>query len=283
MDVMVKRTMNIDPFEIVQTVHEPLVALGEGFNVLFANAAFDRKFNTTREMTENRSIFEINDGMFDTAEFRDKLEDVLSKGTILEDYEIEHTFRDIGYRIFVISAKIVKPRGEVKTRERQILVGINDITEMRLAADELKAKAKDLLDLSTPVTQIWDGLLVLPIIGTMDSARTAMMMEQVLVKIRDTSAKYVIMDTTGVAVIDTAVAANLFKAASAVKLLGAEMILTGLRPEVAMTMVHLGVDMGSVTTRATLKDGIAYAFARMGLAIGGKQEKNQKERKETHG
>jgi len=128
-------------------------------------------------------------------------------------------------------------------------------------------KTKEIISLSTPVTQVWENILILPLIGTLDSERTLQIMEQLLVRIRKTGSRYIIMDATGVGTIDSAVAANILKTSSAVKMLGSRMIFTGIKPEIAMTMVHLGIDLQDIITRATLQEGIEYALDAMGLAI----------------
>ncbi|MCP1661453.1 MAG: STAS domain-containing protein [Methanocalculus sp. MSAO_Arc1] len=131
----------------------------------------------------------------------------------------------------------------------------------------LVEKTREILKLSTPITKIWDEILILPLIGTLDSERTLYMMEELLNTIRDTGSRYIIMDATGVGTIDSAVAANILKTSRAVKMLGSQMIFTGIKPEVAMTMVHLGIDLGEIITRATLQEGVEYALSEKGLEI----------------
>jgi rsbT co-antagonist protein RsbR len=124
-----------------------------------------------------------------------------------------------------------------------------------------------ILELSTPVIQIYDGILVLPLIGTIDSARTRQIMENLLARVVETQSEVVILDLTGVSVVDTAVANHLMKTVQAAELLGTSCLLTGISPAIAQTLVHLGVDLGQIATCATLKMGLAHAFARLGLAV----------------
>jgi rsbT co-antagonist protein RsbR len=131
----------------------------------------------------------------------------------------------------------------------------------------LRLKIQEIISLSTPITQVRKGILTLPLIGTLDSDRTMQIMEHLLIKIRATSAKHIIMDATGVGTIDSAVAANILKTSRAVKMLGSQMIFTGIKPDIAMTMVHLGIDLEDVVTRATLEEGIEYALNAMGEVI----------------
>jgi rsbT co-antagonist protein RsbR len=125
----------------------------------------------------------------------------------------------------------------------------------------------EMLELSTPVVQLWDGILALPLIGTLDSARTQVVMESLLQQIVDTSAGIAIIDITGVPTVDTLVAQHLLKTVAAARLMGADCIISGIRPQIAQTIVHLGVDLGSVTTKATLADAFRIALERQGLAV----------------
>jgi rsbT co-antagonist protein RsbR len=116
-------------------------------------------------------------------------------------------------------------------------------------------------ELSTPVVEIWEGILLLPVVGVIDTERSQQIMESMLTKIVETSAGVVLIDITGVPVVDTAVARHLMQTVQAAKLLGAETILCGISARVAQTVVHLGVDLGAVTTRATLARGLKHALS----------------------
>ena len=118
----------------------------------------------------------------------------------------------------------------------------------------------EMLELSTPVVKLWEGVLALPLIGTLDSARTQVVMENLLQKIVDTGAEIAIIDITGVPTVDTLVAQHLLKTVAAARLMGADCIISGIRPQIAQTIVHLGVDLGDVTTKATLADAFAMAL-----------------------
>ncbi len=135
--------------------------------------------------------------------------------------------------------------------------------------DELIARQQEeMLELSTPVVELWDGILALPMIGTLDSARTQIVMETLLQKIVDTGAAIAIIDITGVPTVDTLVAQHLLKTVAAARLMGAECIISGIRPQIAQTVVHLGVDLQDVITKATLADAFAVALKKTGLAVG---------------
>jgi len=126
---------------------------------------------------------------------------------------------------------------------------------------------QELLELSTPVVKLWDGILALPLIGTLDSARTQVVMENILQKIVDTGAEIAIIDITGVPTVDTLVAQHLMKTISAARLMGADCIISGIRPQIAQTIVHLGVNLEDVVTKATLADAFLVALKRTGAAF----------------
>ena len=126
---------------------------------------------------------------------------------------------------------------------------------------------QDMLELSTPVVKLWDGILALPMIGTLDSARTQVVMESLLQRIVDSGAEVAILDITGVPTVDTLTAQHLLKTVTAARLMGAECIISGIRPQIAQTIVHLGVDLGDVVTKATLADAFAVALKRMSLGV----------------
>jgi rsbT co-antagonist protein RsbR len=123
---------------------------------------------------------------------------------------------------------------------------------------------QEMLELSTPVVTLWENVLALPLIGTLDSARTQVVMESLLQKIVDTGAAIAIIDITGVPTVDTLVAQHLLKTVAAARLMGADCIISGIRPQIAQTIVHLGVELTDVTTKATLADAFLVALARTG-------------------
>jgi rsbT co-antagonist protein RsbR len=126
---------------------------------------------------------------------------------------------------------------------------------------------REVLELSTPVVKLWDGILALPLIGTLDSERTQVVMESLLQSIVESGASIAIIDITGVPTVDTLVAQHLLKTVAAARLMGAECIISGIRPQIAATIVHLGVELHSVVTKATLADAFAIALKRTGQTI----------------
>jgi rsbT co-antagonist protein RsbR len=143
-------------------------------------------------------------------------------------------------------------------------------TEVFLRSREelISRQQQELLELSTPVTRLWEGILAVPLVGTLDSARTQVVMESLLEEIVTSGASIAVMDITGVPTVDTLVAQHLLKTVAAAKLMGAECIISGIRPQIAQTIVHLGVDLGDVVTKATLADGFRHALSRLDLAVG---------------
>ncbi|PST83709.1 anti-anti-sigma factor [Pedobacter yulinensis] len=138
----------------------------------------------------------------------------------------------------------------IKGREEVILRQTDEITEI-----------------STPVIRVWDGILALPIIGTLDSARTQVVMESLLQEIVETGSSIAILDISGVPAVDSLVAQHLIKTVSATRLMGAECIISGIRPEIAQTVVHLGIDLSTIITKASLASALAYAFKAMRLEV----------------
>jgi len=143
-------------------------------------------------------------------------------------------------------------------------------TEVFLKGREelIRRQQHEMMELSTPVVQLWDNVLALPLIGTLDSARTQIVMENLLHKIVETGAAIAIIDITGVPTVDTLVAQHLLKTVAAARLMGADCIISGIRPQIAQTIVHLGVELSNVVTKATLADAFAIALQKTGATIG---------------
>jgi rsbT co-antagonist protein RsbR len=131
----------------------------------------------------------------------------------------------------------------------------------------VRRQQEELLELSTPVVRLWEGVLALPLIGTLDSARTQVVMESLLHEIVRTEAAVAIIDITGVPTVDTLVAQHLLKTVAAARLMGADCIISGIRPQIAQTLVHLGVELGDVVTKATLADALTVALKQTGFVV----------------
>ena len=142
------------------------------------------------------------------------------------------------------------------------------VSTYQLAREEIIARQQEeLLELSTPVIKLWEGVLAVPMIGTLDSNRTQMVMEVLLQRIVETESGLAIIDITGVPTVDTLVAQHLLKTVTAIRLMGADCIISGIRPQIAQTIVHLGIDLQGVTTKATLADALATALKRGGYVV----------------
>ena len=147
-------------------------------------------------------------------------------------------------------------------------LGLHTVTVFQTAREAIiQRQQEEMLELSTPVVKLWDGVLALPMIGTLDSARTQVAMESLLNRIVETGSQIAILDITGVPTVDTLVAQHLLKTVTALRLMGAECIISGVRPQIAQTIVHLGVDLQGVTTKATLADALAMALKLTGYTV----------------
>ena len=200
---------------------------------------------------------------------------MLTRGGRVEDV-VRYTQR---LQLTLIDA-LEKDSGIAFSQSRSVLLYFNTIfnefimTVFRAYLEEkertLHAQEAELRETATPITEIWDGVLTLPIIGTLDSSRTMLVMEALLNRIASDRARAVVMDLTGVKNIDSQVSHHLIQVVRAVQLMGSTAIITGIRPEIARALTSLNIDLSNVTTRATLSDGLKEAFLRMGIQVGHK-------------
>lgn len=155
--------------------------------------------------------------------------------------------------------------------DKQELVGglefIIDITNQVINEEKLKEQSRTIREISTPAIKLWDGIVILPVVGVIDSLRAQQMMNAMLAKIMETSAKVIILDIQGVVAVDTAVANHLIKITKATKLMGCKCIISGISPAVAQTIVQLGVDLGDVNTNSTLSDALKEAFIMLKITV----------------
>lgn len=143
-----------------------------------------------------------------------------------------------------------------------------DLTDRKLADERLRQQSRDVMEMATvPVVQVWEGILLVPLIGMLDSDRTQQLMERLLHRLTETSSPVAVLDITGVPTIDTQTAQHLIETIKAIRYIGAEVVLTGVRPAIAQTLVHLGVDLSTATTRASLAAGLRVAFGLLNLRI----------------
>lgn len=148
-----------------------------------------------------------------------------------------------------------------------IIESLRDITKAKENEIKVREQANTLIELSTPIISIWDKVLAIPLIGTLDSKRTMLIMEKLLNKIVEIQARIAIIDVTGVGIVDTQVANNLIKTVMAVRLMGSEAIITGIRPEIAQVIVNLGIELKDITTMGSLSEGLIYSFNKLDYQI----------------
>jgi rsbT co-antagonist protein RsbR len=208
----------------------------------------------TRQMLDDLSASRAQQGFSpsDTATFvfslKEPLFDSIRQHLPRDPVAVANTMRDTGAlldRLGLYTTEVFQRRRE------QVIV----------------RQQQELMELSTPVVTMWEGVLALPVIGTLDSARTQVAMEGLLQKIVESGASIAIIDITGVPMVDTLTAQHLLKTVAAARLMGADCIISGIRPQIAQTIVHLGVDLGTVITKATLADAFAVALRRLGLSV----------------
>ena len=142
-----------------------------------------------------------------------------------------------------------------------------DLTERKQTEERLQQQSREIMELSTPVMQVWQGVVVAPLIGSLDSQRTQQFMERLLNRVVETNSPMALVDIMGVPMIDTQTAQHLIETISAVRLLGAQVVLTGVRPAIAQTLVHLGIDLSDITTRSSLAAGLLVALDMLNLQV----------------
>jgi rsbT co-antagonist protein RsbR len=192
-----------------------------------------------------------------------------------------YTPRETANFVFLLKRPLIRllerELSEPGTLVREVIDASNLLDQLALHTTEVYQKGREevihrqqqeLLELSTPVIRLWDGILAVPLIGTLDSARTQIVMESLLSEVVRTGASIAVIDITGVPTVDTIVAQHLLKTVAAARLMGADCIISGIRPQIAQTIVHLGVNLGDVTTKASLADAFRHALGLRGLTVG---------------
>jgi len=188
--------------------------------------------------------------------------------------------RETGVYIFTLKEALLKTMSdEIKdprTLYEESLAVSNQLDNIAIITFETFIKGREevilrqtdeIAEISTPVIRVWDGILALPIIGTLDSSRTQIVMESLLSQIVETSSSIAILDISGVPAVDSLVAQHLIKTVSATRLMGAECIISGIRPEIAQTVVHLGIDLSGIVTKSSLASALSYAFTALRLEV----------------
>ncbi len=238
--------------ELQKQCRDFLGALAQGLSAGAASAS-DEGFASARELLGEVSRSRANQGFTpsETATFVFSLKEPLFEQVRRRHPDDAALVADAGWRMTQLLDQLGLHTMEVYQRSREEVV--------RRQQDEIA-------ELSTPVVKLWEGILALPLIGTLDSSRTQVVMENLLQAIVDQSADLAIIDITGVPTVDTLVAQHLLKTIAAARLMGADCIISGIRPQIAQTMVHLGVEL-DVVSKATLADALALALQRTGRAV----------------
>ena len=231
LDVLVKTITEKNLSDVQSADFEPVHEILSGISISRARQGFSPK-------ETGIYVFSLKDALLQT--LQTQLKD--DPASLLEAYTSVNKLMD--------SLGVVTFETFIKGREEVILRQTDEITEI-----------------STPVIQIWQGILALPIIGTLDSARTQVVMENLLQEIVESSSTIAILDISGVPAVDSLVAQHLIKTVAATRLMGAECIISGIRPEIAQTVVHLGIDLSNIVTKSTLAAALKYAFGLLKLDV----------------
>lgn len=197
-----------------------------------------------------------------TKERIEHIEDVLSSVAAGDlDIRITSNFEDdltgIEEAINILIDDLTYELKQSKNMQKELQEKLKKIQDQQKT---IVQQQEDLMELSSPVSKVWDNILILPVIGTLDSQRTQIMMENLLQKIVDTGCTMAILDITGVPTVDTQVANHLLKTVTSARLLGADCIISGISPAIAQTIVHLGINLSAIKTKATLQDAMIYAM-----------------------
>jgi rsbT co-antagonist protein RsbR len=230
-DVLLQTLNNDNLGDLQSASFEPLYEVLESISLSRAKAGYSPRETGT-------FVFSLKDALLSTLQQEIKNDPLL---LLDESIKVSKLIDSLG---------IVTFETFIKGREEVILRQTDEITEI-----------------STPVIRVWDGIVAMPIIGTLDSARTQVVMENLLQEIVLTSSSIAILDISGVPAVDSLVAQHLIKTVSATRLMGAECIISGIRPEIAQTVVHLGIDLSGIVTKATLASALRYAFSLLQLEV----------------
>jgi rsbT co-antagonist protein RsbR len=159
---------------------------------------------------------------------------------------------------------------EVEMADRKVIfTAARDVSEIKLAEKALKERDEIIGKLSTPIIELWEGIMLVPLVGILNSARVKQLNESILRHIARGKTEVIVMDISGIAAIDTKTANYILRTIQAVRLMGSDIIITGIRPDVAVTLVTLGVELSGIVTRATLREGLEYAFEKLRLRLTG--------------
>jgi rsbT co-antagonist protein RsbR len=237
------------------------IALGISDNeghVLAVNRAHQKITGYSFEDWKNTSIATLYEDPNDRNRL---LESVQEKGRV-QEWEAKFKRKDGTEFIAIINMEQIEIAGR-----NVFFTALRDITDLKRAQQELRERDEAIRKLSMPVVEVAEGVILMPLVGILDSARARQLTESVLGHIAGGKVDVVVMDISGIAAIDTRTANYLLRTVQAVKLMGSDLVITGVRPDVAVTLVTLGVDLSSVVTRGSLRDGLQYAYDSVGLKL----------------
>ncbi len=247
--------------EVLKQIPTPVMAVDTEMNIIYTNDACDRflgiKFDEICGLQCS--------GIFNSAHCGTdhcRMKKAITEG-VAQSARNEITSNGKKISIEYFTAPLKNKKGEIIGGLEYIL----DITERVKHENRLREQAQTIREISTPTIKLWEGVVVLPIVGVVDSNRAQQMMEKMLDKIISTSAQVIILDISGVAAVDTAVANHLIKITKATKLMGCQSIISGVSPAVAQTIVHLGINMEGVETKSNLSSALAQAFEYVDLEV----------------
>lgn len=245
---------------IIEASLDSQVTISKEGRITDANSATEAVTGYTREQligTDFTSYFT------EPERARAGYEQVFREGEV-RDYPLQIQHRDGTITPVLYNAAVYRDAlGEVMG----VAATARDISAQLRAEARIREQSREILELSTPVMQVWQGIVAVPLIGALDSARTQQFMEKLLERIVETNSPMALVDITGVPTIDTQTAQHLIETITAVRLLGAQVVLTGVRPAIAQTLVHLGIDLSGVTTRSSMAAGLLVAMEKLDLRV----------------
>jgi rsbT co-antagonist protein RsbR len=247
--------------KVLEQIPTPVIAIDRDFKLIFMNDAGCRFLGKKWEDIKGRHCYEMFNSLHcQTPECQMK--------NVMEGGELCTARNEV--KVGGRTVHIEYTAGALKDDNGNIIGGLEyivDITERVRQEQKLLEQSRTIMEISTPALKLWDRVVILPVVGVVDSLRAQQMMNTMLKKITETLSKVIILDIAGVAAVDTAVANHLIKIAKATKLMGCRCIISGISPAVAETIVQLGIDLGDVATNSTLKDALADALAMLNLEV----------------
>lgn len=253
--------------QIIEQLPTSIMTVDKNFKIVFLNKAGCEFLNQNPDEIVGKNCHDV----FNTKQCRSKNCGMMAAMNEGKPAIYENEVEVDGQKKYVecTTAPLINEKGEIIGGLESVI----DITQRVLDDKKLMEQSQAIREMSTPTIKLWDGILVLPVIGVIDSARAQYMMDSILNRIMDTSSKVIILDIQGVAAVDTAVANHIIKITKATKLMGCECLLSGIYPAVAQTIIQLGINMASIRTNSTLSDALNEAFSILDLEVINRSER----------